>query len=118
MLKVNNKDTRTMPLDSLWCIIMNFKHIPHLALVLLLLTLSRKMPAGMKVLQISQETPFVVSLFAKVTALYQVLYEVDVKVKIVYEVFNKNTTRSEYHLVYGKTLICQEFMGISANIIN
>ena len=54
MLKVNNKDTRTTPLDSLWCIIVNFKHIPHLALVPLLLTLSRKMPAGMKVLQISQ----------------------------------------------------------------
>ena len=47
------------------------------------------MPAGMKVLQISQETPFAVSLFVKVTGLCQVLYEVDVKVKIVYGVFNK-----------------------------
>ena len=47
----------------------------------------------MKVLNISQETPLTVSLFVIVTDLYQFLYEVDVKVKIMYEVFNK-----EYHV--------------------
>ena len=56
MLKVNNKDTRTTPLSLLltlnifWCrsgvFIANFEHILHLALVFLLLTLSRRIPAG------------------------------------------------------------------------
>ena len=38
MFKVNNKDIGTF--------IVNFEHISHLALVFLLLTLSREMPAG------------------------------------------------------------------------
>ena len=119
MLKFN-KDTRTTPLESLWCLIIDFEHISHLALLLLLLTLSRKMTAGMKVLQISQKASFAVSLslFAKVTGLYHVLYEVVVKVKLQMRFSVKNNTCSECHVVFGKTLICQELMGISANIIS
>ena len=37
MFKVNNKDTRTTPF---WCLIVNFGHISHLALVFLMLTLN------------------------------------------------------------------------------
>ena len=47
MFKVNNKDTRTTPK---WrrsgVFIVNFQHISHLVLVLLLLTLSRQIPTG------------------------------------------------------------------------
>ena len=45
MLKVNNRKTRT---KSEICskLIVNFEHISHLVLVFLLLTLSRKKPAG------------------------------------------------------------------------
>ena len=42
MLKVNNKDTRTVPLASFWCLwgrsgvfIVNFEHISHLVIVFL-----------------------------------------------------------------------------------
>ena len=41
MFKVNNKDTRTTPVASFWCFIVNFGHISHLLLVFLLLTLSK-----------------------------------------------------------------------------
>ena len=45
LLKVNNNDTRTTPMASLWwrrsgIFIVNFEHIPHLVLVFLLLTLN------------------------------------------------------------------------------
>ena len=47
MFKVKNKDTRTTPVKSFWCLYI-FKHISHhvLMLVFLLLTLSRKISAG------------------------------------------------------------------------
>ena len=62
MFKVNNKNTRARseicskltiktPERRHWrrsgVFIVNFEHISHLALVLLLLTLSRKMPVGL-----------------------------------------------------------------------
>ena len=37
MLKVNNKDTRTIPMASLCVLINNCEHISHLALVFVLL---------------------------------------------------------------------------------
>ena len=45
MFKINNKDTRTMPMASFWSrsgifIVTNFEHFLHLVLVFLLLTLS------------------------------------------------------------------------------
>ena len=41
VIKVNNKNTRTTLLTSLWFfIIVNFEHIPHLFLVFLMLTLT------------------------------------------------------------------------------
>ena len=46
MFKDNNKDTTTTPMASFCCLIANFEHISHLALVFLLLTLSWQMPAG------------------------------------------------------------------------
>ena len=61
MFKVN-KDTRTTPLASFWCLycvvvlvsllrrsgifIVNFEHISHIVLVFLLLTLNMRLPAG------------------------------------------------------------------------
>ena len=39
MFKVNNKDIRTTPVTSFWCLIVNFKHISHFVLVFLLLSL-------------------------------------------------------------------------------
>ena len=30
MFKVNNKDTKTTPMASLWCLYFNFEHISHL----------------------------------------------------------------------------------------
>ena len=30
MFKVNNKDTKTTPMASFWCFIVNFEHISHL----------------------------------------------------------------------------------------
>ena len=30
MFKVNNKDTKTTPMASFWCLIVNFEHISHL----------------------------------------------------------------------------------------
>ena len=41
VFKVNNKDTRTMPLASSGVFVVNFEHISHLVLVFLLLNLSR-----------------------------------------------------------------------------
>ena len=41
MFKVNNKDTRTTSMTSFCVSIVNFEHIPHLALVFLLLTLNK-----------------------------------------------------------------------------
>ena len=44
MFKVNNKETRTTPLTSVWCLhCYCFEHISHRVL---LLTLSRQMPTG------------------------------------------------------------------------
>ena len=44
MFKINNKDTRTMPMASFWSrsdiFIVNFEHFLHFVLVFLLLTLS------------------------------------------------------------------------------
>ena len=45
MFKVNNKDTRTTPI-----FIVNIEHNSHLVPVFLLLTLSWKMSAGLKVI--------------------------------------------------------------------
>ena len=42
MFKVNNKDTRTMPWRGSGVFIINFKHVSHLVLLFLLLTLSRE----------------------------------------------------------------------------
>ena len=50
MFKVNNKDARTTPERRHWrrsgVFIVNFKHVSHLVLVFLLLTLSRSMLTG------------------------------------------------------------------------
>ena len=45
MFKVDNEDTRTTPMAS-GVFIVNFEHISYLVLLLLLLTLSRKIPVG------------------------------------------------------------------------
>ena len=41
IFKVNNKNTRIMPMGRSGVFIVNFEHIPHLVLLVLLLTLSR-----------------------------------------------------------------------------
>ena len=46
MFKVNKKYTRTVPLRRSGVFIVNFEHISHLFLVLILLNLSRKIQAG------------------------------------------------------------------------
>ena len=48
MFKVKNKDTRATSWRRSGAFIFIFKHISHLVLVFLLLTLSRSMPAGFK----------------------------------------------------------------------
>ena len=47
MFKGNNKDTKRCQQYRSGVFIVNFEHISHLVLVFLLLTLNRKMPAGM-----------------------------------------------------------------------
>ena len=47
MFKINNKDTRKRPWRRSGIFIVNFEHISHLALVFLLLTLSREMSTGL-----------------------------------------------------------------------
>ena len=49
MFKVNNKSTRTTPVPHSGVFIVNVEHISQLALVFLLLSLSRQMPAGLVV---------------------------------------------------------------------
>ena len=48
MFEVNNKDTRTTPLASFWCVYFEFEHISYLDLVFLLLVflLTCKRPLG------------------------------------------------------------------------
>ena len=47
MFKVNNKDTEQCQWRRSSVFIVSFEHISHLALVFLLLTLNKQMPAGL-----------------------------------------------------------------------